>query len=697
MNRVQAVQLLARGPQDLWLSGDPQVSFYRSTYRRHEPFAMTTETQTVPRDGKVRLVRKGDLLGYMYLTVHDPITNTIVPGLAWTSLLDRVELVIANQIVVSHDTVYLTQIRPVIEAKNVSQRSSTSFLPLGFFTDQTPLPLSAMKYTDIDIVLVGQSQAYTYKLWTQQIHLSDMERNWFSTTPHKMLLTQVQRLPVTTEPTFRGPIKYLAWPTVNYNDVYSNIKWNVKFSGGNVGFSSTSAYDGNVYVVGGYSGGAVTFYNPDGSAFGTTLPQIGNQAMYIAKYSSDGRVQWCTCIGSPAESDVINDIQVDSTGVYVAGVFRGTASFYNSDGTPSGQTLSTIVSGGENGYIARYTHTGILEWCTRFGHITVVNYVRNWSVKIDTSGVYVAGRSGQFDPVRFYNSDGSLSANSDTSASLLYSAFVTKYTKNGFLIWRASQSKNPENYGLAVAGTGVYITSSVSSGTMNFYNSDDTLTTGRTLTGASSFFYLARYNTTTGTCDWCTRIVSTGGGFTRTAASDSAGNVYVVGIGNTLTEFYNSDGSKASASISATDGFGLIASYDSSGFFRWAACITADRINSVACYADRVYVAGWFSASQCVAYNTDGTPFGRTLTRQSTSRDSYIAAYTNTGKVIWIAQATSSISSGAGRFDADSSGVYFTGSGTGGSLKIYGTVGQKSVSDLEQLGIQSGFIAKLSL
>jgi hypothetical protein len=319
-----------------------------------------------------------------------------------------------------------------------------------------------MKYTDIDIVLVGQSQAYAYKLWTQQIHLGETEQKWFSTTPHKMLLTQVQRLPVTTEPTFRGPIKYLAWPTLNYNDVYSNIKWNVKFSGGNVGFSSLGAYDGNVYVVGGYSGGDVTFYNPDGSAFGTTLPQIGNQAAYIAKYDTNGGVQWCTCIGSPAESDGITDIQADSTGVYVAGVFRGTASFYNSDGAPSGQTLSTIVTGGENGYIARYTHAGVLEWCTRFGHITSTAIVRNWSVRIDPSGVYVAGRSGQFVP-------------------------------------------------------------------------------------------------------------------------------------------------------------------------------------------------------------------------------------------IWIAQATSSVTSGAGRFDADSSGVYFTGSGTGGTLKIYGTVGQKSTTDLTQLGTQSGFVAKLSL
>lgn len=694
MSRVQAVQLLARGPQDVWLSGDPQVSFYRSTYRRHEPFAMTTETQSVPRDGKVRLVRKGDLLGYMYLTVHDPDTGYIVPGLTWTSLLDRVELVIGNQIVVTHDTVYLTQIRPTLEAKNLSQRSSTSFLPLGFFTDQTPLPLSAMKYTDIDIVLAGQSQSYGYKLWTQQIHLGDAERNWFSTTPHKMLLTQVQRLPVTTEPSFRGPIKYLAWPTLNYNDLYSSIKWNVKFSGGNVGFSSLGAYDGNVYVVGGYSGGAVTFYNPDGSAFGTTLPQIGNQAAYIAKYDTNGRVQWCAYAGSPAENFNVHDVQVDSTGVYVAGIFRGTATFYNSDGASSGQTLTTIVAGGENGYIARYTHAGALEWCTRFGLTGSTSYTRSWSIKLDASGVYVSSVIGSFNPARFYNSDGSLSVNSDTTL-INAGALLCKYTKSGFLVWRVSPTRGT-NYGLAVTPMCVYITSEANVSPMNFYNSDDTLTPGRTLTSLP-FMFIAGYNPTTGMCDWCTRITSGAGAFTRTASSDSAGNVYVVGIGNSLTEFYNSDGSKASASISASGSYGLVASYDSSGFFRWAARITADRINSVACYDDRVYVSGMFSGTQCLPYNADGTPFSKILTRRSTTRDTYIAAYTNTGKVLWIAQGASSINSAMGRIDADSSGVYFTGQFTGGPMRIYGTLGQKSTTDLTQLGTQSGFVAKLSL
>jgi hypothetical protein len=104
-----------------------------------------------------------------------------------------------------------------------------------------------------------------------------------------------------------------------------------------------------------------------------------------------------------------------------------------------------------------------------------------------------------------------------------------------------------------------------------------------------------------------------------------------------------------------------------------------------------------FSGTQCLPYNADGTPFSKILTRRSTTRDTYIAAYTNTGKVLWIAQGASSINSAMGRIDADSSGVYFTGSFTGGPMRIYGTLGQKSTTDLTQLGTQSGFVAKLSL
>ena len=65
-------QLVAVGAQDAHLVGQPEVSFFRSTYRRHTNFSQTTERQVIQGNvsnngmSTVRFERKGDLLNYVY-------------------------------------------------------------------------------------------------------------------------------------------------------------------------------------------------------------------------------------------------------------------------------------------------------------------------------------------------------------------------------------------------------------------------------------------------------------------------------------------------------------------------------------------------------------------------------------------------------------------------------------------------------
>ena len=69
-------QLVATGAQDVHLVGDPQVSFFRSNYKRHTNFSAVKARQviqgTVQAGGMstVRFEKKGDLLSYTYLTKH---------------------------------------------------------------------------------------------------------------------------------------------------------------------------------------------------------------------------------------------------------------------------------------------------------------------------------------------------------------------------------------------------------------------------------------------------------------------------------------------------------------------------------------------------------------------------------------------------------------------------------------------------
>jgi hypothetical protein len=65
------VQLVAVGPQDAWLTGKPEVSFYRSNYKRYTHYANSVERQVIqgaPIAGGISTIRfekKGDLLSYV--------------------------------------------------------------------------------------------------------------------------------------------------------------------------------------------------------------------------------------------------------------------------------------------------------------------------------------------------------------------------------------------------------------------------------------------------------------------------------------------------------------------------------------------------------------------------------------------------------------------------------------------------------
>jgi len=164
------VQLVAVGPQDAWLTGKPEVSFYRSNYKRYTHYANSVERQVIqgaPIAGGISTIRfekKGDLLSYVYLTVRDNNGAQLV-NLDWTKVIDKVELLIGGQIVDTQDIEYMTDIEPITGAQNYSQRylnlnSSTfnnqknTFLPLKFFFCKdwsVCLPLIGLQFHDVEV------------------------------------------------------------------------------------------------------------------------------------------------------------------------------------------------------------------------------------------------------------------------------------------------------------------------------------------------------------------------------------------------------------------------------------------------------------------------------------------------------------------------------------------------------------------
>jgi hypothetical protein len=171
------VQLVATGAQDAWLSGKPEVSFFRSNYKRYTHYAHSVERQVIqgtPQAGSISLVRfekKGDLLSYVYFTARDS-NNSTVSGLDWSKVIDKVELLIGGQVIDTQDFQWMSDVEPVVGAQNFSQRylnfntsgvtnQKNSFFPLKFFFCKDyflALPLVAVQFHDVELRISWSNQ-----------------------------------------------------------------------------------------------------------------------------------------------------------------------------------------------------------------------------------------------------------------------------------------------------------------------------------------------------------------------------------------------------------------------------------------------------------------------------------------------------------------------------------------------------------
>ena len=261
------VQLVATGAQDAWLTGKPEVSFFRSNYRRYTHYASSLERQVIqgaPIAGGISTIRfekKGDLLNYIYLTARDG-NGSVIPIVNWANVIDKVEFMIGGQVIDTQDVTYSTQIEPVTGAQNYSQRSLvgnagnhlssnnsiSGFYPLKFFFNKdwsVSLPLVSLQFHDVEMRITwstnlaavtnfnGAANAANYNnlqyiAWCSFTYLDQTERDYFANTPQDLLITQVQRTIVLGSQTMQElalaqPVKFLAFTSNNYAQTYGTL------------------------------------------------------------------------------------------------------------------------------------------------------------------------------------------------------------------------------------------------------------------------------------------------------------------------------------------------------------------------------------------------------------------------------------------------------------------------------------------
>ena len=229
-------QLVAVGAQDVHLVGQPEVSFFRSTYKRHTNFSQTVERQVIQGNvsnngmSTVRFERKGDLLGYVYLVANDGTQAVDISQANWRTMISKVELLVGGQVIDEQDATFSTLIAPTLLATSTPKSmggdlfgatSASRFYPLRFnFCEnwQSALPLISLQYHDVELRITwGSAAADSSRKWevfANYAYLDTQEREMFASKPQNMIMTQVQKAIASgskiQELNFNHPVKFLA-------------------------------------------------------------------------------------------------------------------------------------------------------------------------------------------------------------------------------------------------------------------------------------------------------------------------------------------------------------------------------------------------------------------------------------------------------------------------------------------------------
>jgi hypothetical protein len=253
------MQLVAYGAQDIYLTGNPQITFFKVVYRRHTNFSMESIEQTLSGSTSVggrntaTISRNGDLLGRMYwqYTLLAASDDTVInPG---HTVIDEIKLEIGGQEIDKQYGHFMEVHAQLTEPNDGGMISSLSdnngtkfqnmsgaggvfvddnndtdtlFVPLRFWFCRNAglyLPLIALQYHEVKVVTKFASPTdvtiSSPKLWADYVYLDTDERRRFAQVSHEYLIEQVQHASFSSgtshDLNFNHPVKELIW-TGNY-------------------------------------------------------------------------------------------------------------------------------------------------------------------------------------------------------------------------------------------------------------------------------------------------------------------------------------------------------------------------------------------------------------------------------------------------------------------------------------------------
>jgi len=243
------MQLVAYGAQDIYLTGNPQITFFKVVYRRHTNFSMESIKQVIEgsstigtssgNQGDVTISRNGDLVTKVYVRI---VTTGAANTVDAHTLLSNVECEIGGQLIDRHTSEWIqvwSELTTTAEKApgykfmtgghgdwgSTTDGNNTGVshaqVPLRFWFCKNPglaLPLIALQYHEVKLKFTwgAATTESTASVWVDYIYLDTDERRRFAQVSHEYLIEQLQ---IQSEGTSKNnhplnlnhPVKELIW------------------------------------------------------------------------------------------------------------------------------------------------------------------------------------------------------------------------------------------------------------------------------------------------------------------------------------------------------------------------------------------------------------------------------------------------------------------------------------------------------
>ena len=271
------MQLVAYGAQDVYLTGNPQITFFKVVYRRHTNFSMELIKQTLNGDlsngqsdsASCTISRNGDLVHDMYIQIHGKrkLDGSGINGNVFTNLVNKthrsikeVSIEIGGQLIDRQSGEFMQLYSDLVESNPSGNPSGVNkfdrlsgngwtpkwdkynhptsdsdqgvfsyYVPLRFWFCRNPglaLPLIALQYHEVRCNISIDKQQLQFNqgenadldLWANYIYLDTDERRRFAQVSHEYLIEQVQN----TQQLMKDSITSV---NLNFNHPVKELMW----------------------------------------------------------------------------------------------------------------------------------------------------------------------------------------------------------------------------------------------------------------------------------------------------------------------------------------------------------------------------------------------------------------------------------------------------------------------------------------